>query len=201
MFAGANMNTPSPIPDPAPATPTAAAGEPALVLGRILVPLDFSEHAAKALRFAAALARQFNATLVLVHIIEPLVYPADFGYTPLPANALEQDFEREATERLAALAGEQRSAGLRVEHFVRVGKPYHEIAVAAAEQRADLVVLTTHGYTGLTHVLLGSTAERVIRHAPCPVLVVRAPAQERLGGAGAGSGPGREPRVAGAEAQ
>lgn len=154
---------------------------------RILVPLDFSEHAQKALRYATALARQFDSSLVLVHVIEPLVYPADFGYTPLPANLLEQDFEREANARLEAVAAAQAAVGFQVEHFVRIGKPYHEIALAAAEQRADLVVLTTHGYTGLTHVLLGSTAERVIRHAPCPVLVVRDAA------GGGTSGPGASP--------
>jgi nucleotide-binding universal stress UspA family protein len=161
---------------------------------RVLVPLDFSEHARKALGYALALARQFGATLVLMHVIEPMVYPADFGYTPLPDNALEQDFEREARTRLAAIAAEQAAAGFQVEHLVRIGKPYHEIALAATERRADLVVLTTHGYTGLTHVLLGSTAERVLRHAPCPVLVVRDPAPDSGQAAGAGAAAGAAPK-------
>ena len=78
-----------------------------------------------------------------------------------------------ATERLARLAQEQVPAQFRANTLVRVGKPYHEITSAARELNIDLIVISTHGYTGLKHVVLGSTAERVIRHAPCPVLTVR----------------------------
>jgi universal stress protein A len=144
-----------------------------LAIKRIVVPLDFSGHAMKALRYATAFARQFGATLVFVHVTEPVVYPSDFGYAPLPPNALEENFQRDARERLGALAREQVAAGLKAEVVLRIGKPYYEIVTTAQEQEADLIVITTHGYAGLTHVLLGSTAERVVRHAPCPVLVVR----------------------------
>lgn len=145
----------------------------ALELKRILVPLDFSAHAMKAVRYAVAFARQFRTQLIFLHVTEPIVYPSDFGYTPLPPNTLEENFQRDARERLEAVAAGQTALGLNCEVVLRLGKPYQEIAAAAGELQADLIVITTHGYAGLTHVLMGSTAERVIRHAPCPVLVVR----------------------------
>lgn len=154
---------------------TASAPVPALQIKRILVPLDFSIHALKALRYATAFARQFQAALIFLHVTEPVVYPADFGYAPLPMNELEEHFQRDARERLEALAAEQVAAGLPTETIMRIGKPYQEIAAAAQELQADLIVITTHGYAGLTHVVLGSTAERVVRHALCPVFVVREP--------------------------
>lgn len=151
-----------------PTLPTAG-----LKLSRILVPLDFSEHAFKALRYARAFAAQFGSKLCLLHVTEPVVYPSDFGYSPLPQNALEENFQRDARVRLDAMVDEWRRDGVECEAVLRVGKPYQEIAAVAQEKETDLIIVTTHGYTGLTHVLLGSTAERVIRHAPCPVLVVR----------------------------
>jgi nucleotide-binding universal stress UspA family protein len=160
------------------ATATAAAATsqvPAapLVLRRILVPLDFSPPSLKALHYAKAFARQFHARLVLVHVMEPVVFPSELGYAPLATEALERSFEEEAQAKLSAMGAEIGAAGLLVETRLRVGRPFHEIALAAAELDADLIVIATHGFTGLTHVLLGSTAERVVRHAPCPVLVVR----------------------------
>ncbi|MCP5516013.1 MAG: universal stress protein [Verrucomicrobiales bacterium] len=148
----------------------------ALNLRRILVPLDFSERAGKALHYARALASGFSATLVLVHVVEPLVYPSDLGYAPVVTDDLANDLQKEAQTRLDAAVGEMTAAGLSTTGVLRSGRPYLEIAAAAEQERADLIVLTTHGYTGLKHVLLGSTAERVVRHAPCPVLVVRDPA-------------------------
>lgn len=158
--------------------PNANPSVPVPEIRRILVPLDFSAHAMNALRYATGFARQSNATLIFVHVTEPVVYPSDFGYAPLPPNALEENFQRDARERLEAVAGEQIAAGLKAQVVMRVGKPYYEIAEAARELEADLIVITTHGYAGLTHVLLGSTAERVVRHAPCPVLVVREQARK-----------------------
>lgn len=146
---------------------------PALNLRRVLIPLDFSERAGKALRYAQALASRFNASLILVHVVEPLVYPSDLGYTPVVTDDLANDLQREAKTRLDAAVDEMKASGLAASGRLRTGRPYLEIAAAAEEEHADLIVLTTHGYTGLKHVLLGSTAERVVRHAPCPVLVVR----------------------------
>ena len=107
----------------------------------------------------------------MLHIIEPVAAP-DFAYHPLmmdPQHAIEA-----AKKRLQKLAeNKQLSGGLLGKTLVRTGVPYAEIAEAARALKADLIILTTHGYTGLKHVFLGSTAERVVRHAPCPVLTVR----------------------------
>ena len=78
-----------------------------------------------------------------------------------------------AQTKLEALAAQEARSDGEVTSLVRAGKPFHEIALAASESGAQLIVIATHGYTGLKHVYLGSTAERVVRHAPCPVLVVR----------------------------
>jgi nucleotide-binding universal stress UspA family protein len=137
------------------------------------VPLDFSARARKALRYAEAFARQFGSRLHLLHVTEPLAYPTDLGYAPVVSGELETELQEGSRERLVATVEEVRRTGLAVEGCLRVGRPHTEIAAAAWELKADLVVVTTHGFTGLKHVLLGSVAERVVRHAPCPVLVVR----------------------------
>ena len=155
------------------ANAAADSGEKAVSLKRILVPLDFSERGMEALGFARALGRQFGSTLILVHVIEPLVYPADLGYAPVITDEMVMEMEQEARARLDEQAARLSRAGFAVEVCLRAGRPYLEVAEAARERNADLIVLTTHGYTGLRHVLLGSTAERVVRYAPCPVMVIR----------------------------
>ena len=142
-----------------------------LHLKTILVPVDFSGHSRKALRYAAAFAEQFGARLTLLNISEPRMYAPEFAAVPL---VMERDAEL-ATRRkqLKALARESIEPRLLEKTLVRSGTPFHEITEAARTLRADLIILATHGYTGVKRVLLGSTAERVVRHAPCPVLVVR----------------------------
>jgi len=144
-----------------------------LAFQRVLVPLDFSVHARKALRHGRGLARQFGAKLILLHVVEPMVYPSDLGYTPVLSEELTAEVQQEAESRLRAAVETERAQGIECEGLLRFGRPYLEIAAVAEELGVDLIVLTTHGYTGLKHVVLGSTAERVVRHAPCPVLVVR----------------------------
>ena len=138
---------------------------------RILVPLDFSAASMQALDYAVELAKQFRAAIHLVH-----VHPPDEAASlPGAAHLLLQSAE--AIERLnEELAGIHRK---RVEPFcpenchIRSGRPYLEIIGLAREIGADLIVLSTRGHSGLKHLLLGSTAERVVRSAPCPVLVAR----------------------------
>ncbi len=141
-----------------------------LQLRHILVPVDFSAPSEKALKYAARFAEQFGSKITLVHVIQPMVYPADFGYPPTVVDTLDEAVRQQIEERLAALA---KKTGPGTQSLVRVGQPYFEIAAAAEELEVDLIIITTHGRTGLKHVLLGSTAERVVRHAPCPVLTVR----------------------------
>jgi nucleotide-binding universal stress UspA family protein len=103
-------------------------------------------------------------------VIQPLVYPADFGYPPTMVDTLDEAVRKQIEERLGALASQISPSA---ETCIRAGQPYYEITAAARELEVDLIVITTHGRTGLKHALLGSTAERVVRHAPCPVLTVR----------------------------
>lgn len=138
----------------------------------ILVPLDFSASSRKALDYAASLARQFGARLTLLHVAEPVGTPDFAGAFPLMMEddkvmaAAKRSLEREASAAKVP-------AGLVEKVLVRFGRSFHEIAEAARTRKVDLIVIATHGYTGLKHALLGSTTERVVRHAPCPVLVVR----------------------------
>lgn len=142
-------------------------------LKRILVPIDFSENSMKALRYAAAFARQFDAKVSLLHVVVPVPVAADYGYGPVIPPYQEEMAIRRIEDQLAALGRKEVGAERLSEVAVRCGSAFDEIGRAAKELAVDLIVLSTHGYTGLKHILLGSTAERVVRHAPCPVLVVR----------------------------
>jgi universal stress protein A len=140
-----------------------------LKLKTILVPLDFSEASNKALGYAVPFARQFDSKIILLHVIEPLPYPVDLTYVPLgetlPVEPLKERLENLARERVPPeLLGQCR---------VEMGIAFEVITDVARELSVDLIIVTTHGYTGLKRVFLGSTAERIVRHAPCPVLTVR----------------------------
>lgn len=143
-----------------------------LKLASILVPIDFSARSKKALAYALPFAKQFGAKLILLHVVEPVVTP-DFA-TSFPL-AIESDKVEAASKgRLERIVKQQAIDPKLVEKtLVRQGSPFREIVDAARTLKSDLIIISTHGYTGLKHALLGSTAERVVRHAPCPVLVVR----------------------------
>jgi len=140
-----------------------------LSLRRILVPIDFSINARRALRYAISLAAQFGARVTLLHVVEPVVYP-----TEMAIMVTNQKFALNASHHhLAKLGRKLVPEKLRGKVIVRGGQPYFEITETARKLKTDLIVLTMHGYTGIKRVLLGGTAERIIRHAPCPVLTVR----------------------------
>jgi nucleotide-binding universal stress UspA family protein len=148
-----------------------SSGTATLHIDRILVPLDFSEAANTALAYAVALATDMRAKIILMHVIEPVYVSADPGLTCMP---LQTQVERKAgIRRLRELAFKFIPRSVFDKIVVAVGAPYNEIATAAKRLKAGLIVITTHGRTGLSHALLGSTAERVVRHAPCPVLTLR----------------------------
>jgi universal stress protein A len=140
-------------------------------LRRILVPIDFSGASRQALKYAVPLAQEFGGVVHLVHVVEPIYLSGEVtpGYVGLDTSALAKT----AQGHLEALAGEQLPPEVAGQTLVRTGVPYDEIGAVAKELEIDLIVLTTHGRTGLARALLGSTAERVVRHAPCPVLTVR----------------------------
>jgi universal stress protein A len=148
-------------------------GRRPLKLSRILVPLDFSGKSRQALDFAVPLAEEYEGKILLIHVVEPAYTAAPFP-GEMGGLAADSRIAVEASkEMLSALARELVPRELFGKTMVRIGPAYHEIIEAADELEADLIVIATHGYTGLKHVLLGSTAERVVRHAHCPVLTVR----------------------------
>lgn len=155
-------------------TPGGAAVHPK----KILVPVDFSDCSHKATHYALAFAQQFQAKLVLLHVVEPMVVPENILMAMPELPEAGGNWVQEAKTRLDQIASEDIPETVPVETHVQVGRPFHEITEAAREHSVDLIVIATHGYTGLKHVLMGSTAERVVRHAPCPVLIVREKEQD-----------------------
>jgi nucleotide-binding universal stress UspA family protein len=144
-------------------------------LRTILAPVDFSENSAQALDYVRAFATQFDAQVVLAHIVEPTIIPDSFGIVPPSYQEISDQLATSAADRLEKLAGTALPGRESVKTVVRTGRASWEIVRLAAEVGADLIIITTHGYTGLKHVLMGSTAELIVRHAPCPVLTVRHP--------------------------
>ena len=136
---------------------------------RIVVPIDYSECATKALRYAIPLARQHGATLDLIHVVSSPAY----GYGEYGAIAMEPDPVPGSTKALQKLAAAEIPPDVPYNIEVRTGAAAAEITHFAKTEAADMIVVSTHGYTGLKHVLMGSVAEHVVRYAPCPVLVVR----------------------------
>ena len=140
-----------------------------LKLKSILVPIDFSKISQKALEYAVPIAKQFGAKITLLHAIEPPPYSVDLTYVPMgevfPIGPVKKELD--------ALAKNTIGPEFLKEALVRVGTAFEVITNVARDCKADLIVITTHGHTGLKHVFMGSTAEQVVRHAPCPVFVVR----------------------------
>lgn len=145
----------------------------------ILLPTDFSDCGNYALRYASSLARTFGASIICVHVIEPMVPTVGYsGMTePLPIADITDQLEDSAERELPKLAGCDECAGLQVEEVIVHGEASSEIVRVAKERNVDLIVVSSHGRTGLGRMLFGSTAEAVVRHASCPVLVVK-PSQE-----------------------
>jgi nucleotide-binding universal stress UspA family protein len=139
---------------------------------KILVPIDFSVTSRKAFQYALRFAEQFGCEIVLLHVVEPVEAIAG---APLRVDIFVQPEEdtTAAEAELASLAATSRSRRSSIMSAVRTGHAPNEITKAAKELDVDLIVIATHGYTSWRHMCIGSTAERVVRSATCPVLVVR----------------------------
>jgi len=148
-------------------------------LRRILVPTDFSKHSENALAYATAFAEKFDAELYLLHVVQDLALfvPEAVTAAPVAAPPVEQ-LSAAVREALDRVIDNHQLRRFTVHAEVREGSPFYEIVRFAKEQEIDLVIMGTHGRTGLIHVLLGSVAEKVVRKAPCPVLTVRHPEHE-----------------------
>ena len=145
-----------------------------MTVQHFLVPIDFSLYAEQALDYAITLAQKLQAHVTLLHVIHPpLVAGADMGVWPSRAflDELEAAIRRDMEGYLAHVT----AAGLEGEMAVVHGIPFHEILETAKKRQVDLIIMGTHGRTGLPHVLLGSVAEKVVRLASCPVLIARQP--------------------------
>jgi universal stress protein A len=143
---------------------------------RILVPTDFSEYSAEALKYAVYLGKTFKSVLHLIHVFEPAyVSPGGVLLSVLPdeVHTWVKQLREEETQKLNEAAEEIRMELPGVRVLFKTGMPFVEIIKAAEEVPADIIVLGTHGRTGIAHVLMGSVAERVVREASCPVLTVR----------------------------
>jgi nucleotide-binding universal stress UspA family protein len=135
----------------------------------IVVPIDFSETSIKALDYAVALAQEFGSRLCLVHVLD---FSAVFNSAEPSYASWDREVKTAASNRLAALTEKKVDELIPATSQVILGRAFKSICEAAREQKADLIVIGTHGFTGLKRMLLGSTAERVVRHAPCSVLTV-----------------------------
>lgn len=150
---------------------------------RILVTTDFSEISLEAIPVAVEIASHFNAELLLVHVL-PVDTPtpwdippyADFGLASLPLPDYETQVRQEVERRLGMVAAKH-AHGVTVRGLVGRGDAAAEINRLASAEKADLIVLATHGWTGWRHLVFGSVAEKVLREAPCAVLSVRTPAR------------------------
>lgn len=137
-------------------------------VNKIFVPTDFSPCSQAAIAYAVFLAQQLNATLLLTHILTPLAYPLDFALIEY------SEFDRvEASRGLERIARPWQQKGVQIETHLFKGDPATEIADKAKRLECDLIVMGTHGRTGMAHLMMGSVAERVLRTASLPVLTVR----------------------------
>jgi len=145
---------------------------------KILFPTDF-KGSDNALLYAIDLTKQYNATLFIIHIIYDVIQTTGWDVPHLPLEQLDKDLTASSEQKLDEFAEETVRDLDKVEKRTITGVPYQEIVQFAEDEKIDLIVIGTHGRTGLDRVFFGSTAERVVRMAPCPVLSVRIPSHRK----------------------
>lgn len=168
-----NSESPSATSGPEDGTPLAslaAALSEQLQFKRILATVDFSQASTKGLACALELASRYNSELSLLYVVEFNYVGTEFGAVEL--SRMSVDLEENATQQLDSWIAALKNP-IKTEGIIKTGRAYAEIVETAKEIQADLIVMASHGHTSLAHVLLGSTVERVVRYAPCPVIVVR----------------------------
>ena len=142
---------------------------------KVLVPIDFSDYSKSSLRYAVNFAKKFNAEIYLIYVVEPVIYPPDFSMGQIAIPSVNAEWDERAREELKNLAKTEIPEGVKVKTILKNGKPFLEIIDTASEENIDLIIIATHGHSGVEHILFGSTAEKVVRKAPCPVLTLREP--------------------------
>ncbi|ACF14956.1 UspA domain protein [Chloroherpeton thalassium ATCC 35110] len=146
---------------------------------KILCPTDFSDVSKNAVRYANEFARSMQANVIFLHVVEPRPIATDMTVAYIP---IETDLEKIAEDDLSNLIEEEKVKGISAAKSVMVGHPSDIIIEQAESQDVDLIILGSHGRTGITRLLMGSVAEAVLRKAPCPVLIVKAGEKEFIHG-------------------
>jgi len=142
---------------------------------KVLVPIDFSDYSKSALKYAADFAQKFNAEMILIYVVEPVIYPPDFSMGQIAIPSINTEWDMKAKEELDKLADTEISNSITVKTIIKTGKPFIEVIETASEEDVDIIIIASHGHSGMEHILFGSTAEKVVRKAPCPVLTLREP--------------------------
>ena len=144
-------------------------------INKILVPVDFSDYSKSSLRYAVNFSKLFKAEMILIYVVEPVIYPPDFSMGQIAIPSVHSEWDKRAREELDKLSKSEIPADVKVKSIIKTGKPFMEIIETASEENVDLIIIATHGHSGVEHILFGSTAEKVVRKAPCPVLTLREP--------------------------
>jgi universal stress protein A len=176
--------TPDDLPKPSPVEiaesderPRVATNETDSGYARVLVPIDFSEHSKRTVAYATRTAIRNNSTIYLLHVFQiPDYVVTPYARRKQKGEQLQSQLaaaEMEAREHLELYAEELSKKGVKVEPYLRVGYPFDEIVLMANHFDVDLIIIGSHGRSGISRLLVGSTAERVVEHAHCPVLVVK----------------------------
>ena len=142
---------------------------------KVLVPIDFSDYSKSALKYAADFAQKLRAEMILIYVVEPVIYPPDFSMGQIAIPSINTEWDMKAKEELDKLADTEIPDAITVKTVIKTGKPFIEVIETASEEDVDIIIIASHGHSGMEHILFGSTAEKVVRKAPCPVLTLREP--------------------------
>lgn len=148
------------------------------MIERILIPTDFSVSSRHAFTYAVDLNRLFHARLYLVHVLQDFTEFSEYTLSPTILPQLYLEFEQNASQRLEEMVGSVVPPDMNCDTYILHGVPFYEIIQFARTEQIDLIVIGSHGRTGIKHVLFGHTAEKVVKKAHCPVLSVRHPDTE-----------------------
>lgn len=142
---------------------------------KILFPTDFSKYSEVVIPYVVSLAKKYKSKLYMMHVIEVFLPDPDYLGIYSDISKIYDDFEKETKRNIHELKSRDEFSGIDLETIIVIGKPFLEIIKTAKEKEIGLIVMGTHGRSGLNHVIFGSTAEKVVRKAPCPVLTVKHP--------------------------
>jgi nucleotide-binding universal stress UspA family protein len=135
---------------------------------KVLVPIDFSDYSKNSLRYSINFVRCFQAEIILIYVVEPVIYPPDFSMGQIAVPAYDAEIDKRAAEELDKLAKTEVPKDTKVKTIIKTGKPFVEIIEAAEEEKVDLIIIASHGHSGVEHILFGSTADRLCVKLPVP---------------------------------